>query len=74
MKRTFGLQKTDGICDIDQVLAALRCVSGVSSAMLLEEKSRVVIISDQSVTIEILNAALAENVSCRLEDEHVQPE
>ncbi len=74
MKRTYNLQKTDGICDIDQVLATLRQVSGVASAMLLEERSRVVIDADQSVSLEALNAALAEQVLCRLADEQIVPE
>lgn len=74
MKRTYALLKTDAICDIDQVLAALRLLPGVSSAMLLEEKSRVVITSEPSVSLEALNVALAEKVPCRLEDEQVQPE
>lgn len=74
MKQTYALQKTDGICDIDQVLCILRAVSGVSSAVLLEEKSRVVIISEPSVSLDMLNTALAARVPCRLEDEQVQPE
>ncbi len=74
MKRTYGLQKTDAICDIDQVLAVLRLLPGVSSAVLLEEKSRVVIIAEQSVSLDMLNAALAAKVPCRLEDEQVQSE
>ncbi len=74
MKRTYNLQKTDAICDIDQVLCVLRLVPGVASAVLLEEKSRVVIDAEQSISLDMLNAALAEKVPCRLEDEQVQPE
>ncbi len=74
MKRTYALQKTDSICDIDQVLTILRHIPGVRSAVLLEWKARVVIDAEQSVSLDILNAALTEKVPCRLEDEQVEPE
>lgn len=74
MKHIYGLQKTDSICDIDQVLCVLRLVPGVVSAMLLEGVPRVVIVSDTEVPIEMLNEALAAKVPCRLENGQIQSE
>ena len=74
MKHIYGLKKIDGICDIDQVLCTLRLVPGVVSATLLEGEPRVVIVSEPTVPLEILNHALAEKVPCRLEDSQMQPE
>jgi hypothetical protein len=73
MKQTFALLKTDVICDIDQVLAILRSVPGVTSADLLEGKPRVVIISESPISAEVFNTALSA-MSCRLEDQQIQPE
>jgi hypothetical protein len=74
MKHVYRLQKTDSVCDIDQVLCALREVPGVQSATLLEEAPRVVVVSEPPVPLEQLNDALAKHVPCRLEDGQVQPE
>lgn len=66
MEHIYTLQKTDGMCDIDQVLSLLRVVPGVESVVLLEGTSNVRIITDDSVTLEMLNAALEERIACRL--------
>ena len=74
MNRTYALEKTDSICDVDMVLSILRSVPGVQSAVLLEGKPRVIIGCSCDVTLEKLNAALAEKVPCRLSDEKVVTE
>ena len=74
MKHIYSLRKTDGICDIDQVLNILRSVPGVQSAALLEGEPRVVIVSDPHAPLDQLNEALSKLVPCKLEEERVQSE